>query len=213
MGAELTREDLTREAIRLARLLMELLPEAEVMGLLALMLLHESRRTARTSDTGELVLLDEQDRSLWNAQLIAEGCRLVEAALNTRRFGPYCLQAAIAAVHAEAPTAQETDWPQIVGLYDVLLRVMPSPVIELNRAVALAKRDGPEAGLRQIEAILGRGDLLDYHLAHSARAEFCRQLGRVEEARSSYRRALELTQQLPERRFLEGRLAELAKQQ
>lgn len=209
MGAELTREDLTREAIRLGRLLMELLPEAEVMGLLALMLLHESRRPARTSSTGELILLDEQTRSLWDAALIAEGCALVETALKTRRFGPYCLQAAIAAVHAEAPTAEETDWPQIVGLYDVLLRAVPSPVIELNRAAALAKRDGPEAGLRLVEAILGRGELLDYHLAYSAQAEFCRQLGRLDEARAAYRRALELTQQLPERRFIEARLAGL----
>jgi RNA polymerase sigma-70 factor (ECF subfamily) len=209
MGAELIREDLTREAIRLARLLVELLPEAEVMGLLALMLLHESRRPARMSMAGELVLLDEQDRSLWDQAMIAEGCAMVEAALNTRRFGPYCLQAAIAAVHAEAPTAQETDWPQIVGLYDVLLRALPSPVIELNRAAALAKRDGPQAGLSLVDGILDRGDLDDYHLAHSARAEFCRQLGRVEEARAAYRRALELTQQLPERRFIEARLAGL----
>jgi RNA polymerase sigma-70 factor (ECF subfamily) len=208
-GAQLTREDLTAEAIRLARLLMELLPEPEVMGLLALMLLHESRRPARTSATGELIVLDEQDRSLWNAELIAEGCGLVERALSTRRFGPYCLQAAIAAVHAEAPTAGETDWVQIVGLYDVLLRALPSPVIELNRAAALAKRDGPLAGLELIEGILARGELLDYHLAHSARAEFCRQLGRVEQAREAYQRALELTQQLPERRFIERRLEEL----
>ncbi len=173
------------------------------------MLLHESRRPARTSMTGELVLLDEQDRSLWDRAMITEGCAMVEAALNTRRFGPYCLQAAIAAVHAEAPTAQETDWPQIVGLYDVLLRAVPSPVIELNRAAALAKRDGPQAGLQLVDGILGRGELTDYHLAHSARAEFCRQLGRVEEARAAYRRALELTQQLPERRFIEARLAGL----
>ncbi|MFW0754614.1 RNA polymerase sigma factor [Pseudomonas sp. H11T01] len=209
MGAQLTREDLTTEAIRLARLLMELLPESEVMGLLALMLLHESRRPARTSAAGELIVLDEQDRSLWNAELIAEGCALVEQALSTRRFGPYCLQAAIAAVHAEAPTAGETDWIQIVGLYDVLLRAVPSPVIELNRAAALAKRDGPLAGLELIEGILARGELLDYHLAHSARAEFCRQLGRVEQAREAWQRALELTQQLPERRFIERRLREL----
>jgi RNA polymerase sigma-70 factor (ECF subfamily) len=209
IGNALTREDLTREAIRLGRLLMELLPEPEVMGLLALMLLHESRRPARTSSSGELIVLDEQDRSLWDAELIAEGCALVERALTTRRFGPYCLQAAIAAVHAEAPTAAETDWPQIVGLYDVLLRAVPSPVIELNRAAALAKRDGPLAGLMLIEGILARGELLDYHLAHSARAEFCRQLGRVEEARAAYERALELTQQVPERRFIEGRLRAL----
>lgn len=209
VGAELTREDLTREAIRLGRLLMELLPEPEVMGLLALMLLHESRRPARTSPSGELVLLDDQDRSLWNAGLMAEGCALVERALSTRRFGPYCLQAAIAAVHAEAPSAAETDWQQIVGLYDVLLRALPSPVIELNRAVAVAKRDGALAGLLVIEGILARGELQDYHLAHSARAEFCRQLGRVEAARAAYQRALELTRQEPERRFIEGRLKEL----
>ncbi|WP_415761736.1 RNA polymerase sigma factor [Pseudomonas sp. CP4] len=206
VGAELTREDLTREAIRLGRLLMELLPEPEVMGLLALMLLHESRRPARTSPSGELVLLDDQDRSLWDAGLMTEGCTLVERALTTRRFGPYCLQAAIAAVHAEAPSAAETDWEQIVGLYDVLLRAVPSPVIELNRAVALAKRDGALAGLLLVEGILARGELQDYHLAHSARAEFCRQLGRVEQARAAYQRALELTRQAPERRFIEGRL-------
>ncbi|UII70376.1 RNA polymerase sigma factor [Pseudomonas sp. HN11] len=209
MGADLTREDLTREAIRLGHLLMELLPEPEVMGLLALMLLHESRRPARTSASGELVLLDQQDRSLWEAALIAEGCALVERALSSRRFGPYCLQAAIAAVHAEATRAEETDWPQIIGLYDVLLRAMPSPVIELNRAVAVAMRDGPLTGLQQIEEILARGELLDYHLAHSARGEFCRQLGRTEEARTAYEKALSLTQQTPEKRFLERRLAEL----
>ncbi|AZD75020.1 RNA polymerase sigma factor [Pseudomonas chlororaphis] len=209
MGAELTREDLTHEAIRLGRLLLELLPEPEVMGLLALMLLHESRRPARTSATGELVLLDEQDRSLWDRELIAEGCALVEHALGTRRFGPYCLQAAIAAVHAEAATAGETDWQQIIGLYDVLLRAMPSPVIELNRAAAIAQRDGPLAGLERVEAILARGELQDYHLAHSARAEFCRQLGRVEPARQAYLRALELTRQEPERRFIENRVEAL----
>ncbi|UVL44944.1 RNA polymerase sigma factor [Pseudomonas moraviensis] len=209
VGAELTREDLTREAIRLGRLLMELLPEPEVMGLLALMLLHESRRPARTSPSGELVLLDDQDRALWDAGLMAEGCALVERALSTRRFGPYCLQAAIAAVHAEAPSAAETDWRQIVGLYDVLLRAVPSPVIELNRAVAVAKRDGALAGLLLIEGILARGELQDYHLAHSARAEFCRQLGRVEEARAAYQRALELTRQEPERRFIRGRIKAL----
>jgi RNA polymerase sigma-70 factor (ECF subfamily) len=208
-GAQLTREDLTREAIRLGRLLMELLPEPEVMGLLAMMLLHESRRVARTSPSGELILLDDQDRSLWNGEMIAEGCSLVERALSSRRFGPYCLQAAIAAVHAEAPSVDETDWEQIVGLYDVLLRAVPSPVVELNRAAAISKRDGPLAGLILVEAILARGDLLDYHLAHSARAEFCRQLGRVEQARAAYQRALELTQQEPERRFIEGRLKAL----
>jgi RNA polymerase sigma-70 factor (ECF subfamily) len=209
MGADLTRDDLTREAIRLGRLLLELLPEPEVMGLLALMLLHESRRPARTSAGGELVLLDEQDRALWDASLIAEGCALVEQALTTRRFGPYGLQAAIAAVHAEAPSAEHTDWPQIVGLYDVLLRAVPSPVIELNRAVALAMRDGPLAGLQQVEAILARGELLDYHLAHSARGEFCRQLGRLDEARLAYEKALSLTWQTPEKHFLERRLASL----
>ncbi|MEX5552117.1 MULTISPECIES: RNA polymerase sigma factor [Pseudomonas] len=209
MGADLTREELTREAIRLGRLLMELLPEPEVMGLLALMLLHESRRAARTSANGELVLLNEQDRSLWDTALIAEGCALAEHALGTRRFGPYGLQAAIAAVHAEATRADETDWPQIVGLYDVLLRAVPSPVIELNRAVALAMRDGPLAGLQQVEGILARGELLEYHLAHSAQGEFCRQLGRVEEARAAYEKALSLTQQAPEKHFLERRLAEL----
>ncbi|OJT51507.1 RNA polymerase sigma factor [Pseudomonas moraviensis] len=209
VGAELTREDLTREAIRLGRLLMELLPEPEVTGLLALMLLHESRRPARTSPSGELVLLDDQDRSLWDAGLMAEGCALVERALSTRRFGPYCLQAAIAAVHAEAPSAVETDWQQIVGLYDVLLRAVPSPVIELNRAVAVAKRDGALAGLLLVEGILTRGELQDYHLAHSARAEFCRQLGRVEQARTAYQRALELTRQEPERRFIRGRIMAL----
>ncbi len=209
IGADLTREELTGEAIRLARLLMELLPEPEVMGLLALMLLHESRRAARTSASGELVLLDEQDRLLWDASLITEGCALVERALTTRRFGPYCLQAAIAAVHAEAPSAGQTDWPQIVGLYDVLLRAQPSPVIELNRAVALAMRDGPLAGLLEVEAILARGELLDYHLAYSARGEFCRRLGRVEDARAAYEKALSLTRQAPEQRFLQQRLAEL----
>ncbi|WP_339101143.1 RNA polymerase sigma factor [Pseudomonas atacamensis] len=209
VGAELTREDLTREAIRLGRLLMELLPEPEVMGLLALMLLHESRRPARTSPSGELVLLDDQDRSLWDARLMAEGCALVEHALSTRRFGPYCLQAAIAAVHAEAPSAAETDWEQIVGLYDVLLRAVPSPVIELNRAVAVAKRDGALAGLLLVEGILAGGELQDYHLAHSARAEFCRQLGRVEQARAAYQRALELTRQEPERRFIRARIMAL----
>ncbi|KTB61124.1 MULTISPECIES: RNA polymerase sigma factor [Pseudomonas] len=209
MGADLTREDLTREAIRLGRLLLELLPEPEVMGLLALMLLHESRRATRTSADGELVLLHEQNRAVWDASLIAEGCALVEQALNTRRFGPYCLQAAIAAVHAEAPEAEDTDWLQIVGLYDVLLREVPSPVIELNRAVAVAMGQGPLAGLQLVEGILQRGELLDYHLAYSARGEFCRQLGRVEEAREAYEKALSLTQQTPETRFLERRLAEL----
>lgn len=208
-GADLTREELTREAIRLGRLLLELLPEPEVMGLLALMLLHESRRAARTSVDGELVLLHEQDRSLWDTSSITEGCALVEQALNSRRFGPYCLQAAIAAVHAEASEAENTDWLQIVGLYDVLLREVPSPVIELNRAVAVAMWQGPLAGLQLVEGILQRGDLLDYHLAYSAQGEFCRQLGRVEEACDAYEKALSLTQQTPERRFLEQRMAEL----
>ena len=209
MGADLTREELTREASRLGRLLLELLPEPEVMGLLALMLLHESRRAARTSASGELVLLNEQDRALWDASLMAEGCALVERALALRGYGPYCLQAAIAAVHAEAPDAGQTDWLQIVGLYDVLLRQVPSPVIELNRAVAVAMWQGPLAGLDLVEGILQRGDLLDYHLAYSARGEFCRQLGRVEAARTAYEKALSLTQQAPEKRFLEQRLAEL----
>lgn len=209
MGAELTREDLTREAIRLGYLLLELLPEAEVMGLLALMLLHESRRGARLSSDGELVLLDDQDRGLWQQDLIEQGCALVERGLRSGQAGPYCLQAAIAAVHAEAPSAAQTDWPQIVGLYDVLLRLQPSPVIELNRAVALAQRDGPGAGLAQVEAILLRGDLQDYHLAHAARADFCRQLGHIAAARQAYQRALALARQAPERRFLERRLAQL----
>ena len=208
-GATLTREELSAEAIRLGRLLVELLPEPEAVGLLALMLLHESRRAARATSDGELILLDQQDRSRWNQELIAEGSALVEQALASRRFGPYTLQAAIAAVHAEAARAADTDWAQIVGLYDVLLRVEPSPVVELNRAAAVAMRDGPEAGLALIDAILVRGDLEEYHLAHSARAELCRRLGRVEEARASYHRALELTRQEPERRFLERRVAEL----
>ncbi len=209
VGTELTREDLTREAIRLGRLLMELLPEPEVMGLLALMLLNESRRPARTSPSGELILLDEQDRSLWDAGMIAEGCGLIERALSQRDIGPYCLQAAISAVHAEAPSAADTDWEQIVGLYDVLLQALPSPVIELNRAAAISRRDGPLAGLQLVEQILARGELLDYHLAHSARGEFCRQLGRTDEARVAYRRALELTRQVPEQHFIEQRLREL----
>ncbi len=208
-GVSLTRHDLSGEAIRLGWLLIELLPEPEVVGLLALMLLHESRRAARTSPAGELVLLDDQDRSLWNRDQIAEGSALVERALSSRRFGPYTLQAAIAAVHAEAPNAAATDWAQIVGLYDVLARADPSPVVELNRAVAVAMRDGPLAGLALIDAILARGDLGNYHLAHSARADLCRRLGRTAEARASYERALGLTRQEPERRFLERRLGEL----
>ncbi|MBI4536166.1 MAG: RNA polymerase sigma factor [Ignavibacteriae bacterium] len=208
-GESLTRPDLSGEAIRLGRILMELLPEPEVIGLFALMLLQESRRTARASPAGDLILLEDQDRSLWNREHIAEGVALVERALSSRRFGPYAIQAAIAAVHAEAPNAAATDWEQIVGLYDVLLQVQPSPVIELNRAVAVAMRDGPEAGLLLIDAIVERGDLADYHLAHSARADLCRRLGKKEEARTSYERALALTQQEPERRFLERRLLEL----
>jgi RNA polymerase sigma-70 factor (ECF subfamily) len=208
-GMVVTRAELSNEAIRLGRLLNELLPEPEVTGLLALMLLQESRRVARTSPTGELMLLEDQDRSLWNEELIKEGIVLVERALLSRRFGPYTLQAAIAAVHSEAKTAAETDWPQIVALYGVLARADPSPVVELNRAVAVAMRDGPQAGLDLIDAILARGDLNDYHLAHSARADLCRRLGKTAEARSSYQKALALTQQEPERRFLEKRLREL----
>src|SRR5712691_10233621 len=209
-GESLTRHDLSSEAIRLGRLLVELLPEPEAVGLLALMLLHDSRRAARTSPAGELILLDEQDRSLWNRDQIAEGGSLVERTLSSRRFGPYTVQAAIAAVHAQAPSADATDWAHIVGLYDLLMRADPSPVIELNRAVAVAMRDGPLAGLGLIDAILARGDLVHYHLAHAARADLCRRLGRTVEARASYERALGLTQQEPERRFLERRLAELS---
>ena len=208
-GASLTRHDLSGEAIRLGRLLVELLPEPEALGLLALMLLQESRRAARSSPAGELVLLGDQDRSLWNQDHITEGSALVERALRSRRFGPYTVQAAIAAVHANAPSAAATDWPQIVGMYDVLARADPSPVVELNRAVAVAMRDGPLVGLDLIDAILARGDLEGYHLAHSARADLCRRLGRMTEARISYERALGLTKQEPERRFLERRLAEL----
>jgi RNA polymerase sigma-70 factor (ECF subfamily) len=208
-GTSLTRHDLSAEAIRLGRLLVDLLPEPEAVGLLALMLLHESRRAARTSPAGELVLLEEQDRTLWNRDQIVEGSALVERALGSRRFGPYSLQAAIAAVHAEAPTAAATDWAQIVGLYDVLFRADPSPVVELNRAVAVAMRDGPGAGLALIDAILARGELADYHFAHSARADLCRRLGRQAEAAASYRKALDLSRQDPERRYLEGRLREI----
>jgi len=208
-GASLTRPDLSAEAIRLGRLLVELLSEPEAAGLLALMLLHDSRRAARTSAAGELILLDDQDRSLWNRNQIAEGAALVESALASRRFGPYTLQAAIAAVHAESPSASATDWAQIVGLYDVLLRADPSPVVELNRAVAVAMRDGLAAGLTLIDAIFARGELTDYHLAHSARADLCRRLGKTRDARISYERALALTRQAPERRFLERRLREL----
>jgi RNA polymerase sigma-70 factor (ECF subfamily) len=208
-GESLTRVDLSGEAIRLGRLLVALLPEPEAIGLLALMLLQESRRAARTSPTGELILLADQDRSLWNRDQIAEGSSLVERALGSRRFGPYTLQAAIAAVHAEAATADATDWSEIVGLYDVLLRAEPSPVIELNRAVAVAMRDGPGVGLVLIDAILARGDLQDYRLAHAAQADLCRRLGKTEQARAAYERAIALTRQEPERRFLERRLTEL----
>jgi RNA polymerase sigma-70 factor (ECF subfamily) len=209
-GNTLTRADLSGEAIRLGRLLLELLPEPEVMGLLALMLLHESRRAARTSPEGDLVLLEDQDRARWDRALIAEGQELVVRALSSRRFGPYTLQAAIAAVHAEAPTAADTDWAEIVGLYDALMRLEPTPVVELNRAAAVAMRDGPEAGLALIDAILARGDLEDYYPAHAARAELNRRLGRTAEARVSFARAQALTRQEPERRFLARRLAELA---
>src|SRR6185436_7406987 len=204
-----TRSDLSNEAIRLARLLVQLLPEPEAEGLLALMLLHESRRAARTSPSGEMVLLEDQDRTRWDRALIDEGGAMVRRALASRRFGPYTIQAAIAAVHADAATPGATDWRQIVGLYDVLLRAEPSPVVELNRAVAVAMRDGPSAGVALIDTILTRGDLADYHLAHSARAELCRRLGRTVEARAAYERALTLTRQEPEQRFLERRLADL----
>jgi RNA polymerase sigma-70 factor (ECF subfamily) len=208
-GDLLTRHHLSEEAIRLGRLLLELAPDPECQGLLALMLLQESRRATRTSATGEMVLLADQDRSEWNRAMIAEGVALVEQALRSRRFGPYAIQAAIAAVHAESPDAESTDWGEIVGLYDVLRRADPSPVIELNRAAALAMRDGPAAGLREVEAILARGQLQDYHLAHSARADLRRRLGDVPGARASYQRALQLAKQEPERRFLTRRLAEL----
>jgi RNA polymerase sigma-70 factor, ECF subfamily len=209
-GGSLTRPDLSGEAIRLGRLLVELLPEPEAVGLLALMLLHDSRRAARTSPTGELILLDDQDRSLWNRDQIAEGASLVKQALSSRRIGPYTIQAAIAAVHAEALNVAATHWARIVGLYDVLVQADPSPVVELNRAVAVAMRDGPLPGLELVDAILARGDLENYHLAHAARADLCRRLGRTAEASASYERALGLTKQEPERRFLERRLAELS---
>jgi RNA polymerase sigma-70 factor (ECF subfamily) len=208
-GDSHTRSDLSGEAIRMGRLLAELLPEPEVTGLLALMLLQESRRVARTSPTGDLILLEEQDRSLWDRDQIAEGKALMEKALSSRRFGTYTLQAAIATAHADAPNATATDWVRIAGLYDVLVRVEPSPVVELNRAVAVAMRDGPDAGLALIEGILTRGDLADYHLAHAARADLCRRAGRTAEARTSYQMALILARQEPERRFLERRLTEL----
>jgi RNA polymerase sigma-70 factor (ECF subfamily) len=208
-GPEVTRADLTGEAIRLGRLLTELRPEPEVFGLLSLMLLQESRRAARTSPAGELILLDNQDRSLWNREQIAQGVELLEKALNSRRFGSYTLQAAIAAVHAEAESVGATDWRQIVALYDQLVRIQPSPVVELNRAVAIAMRDGPEAGLTYIDAVLKHGELTNYYLAHSARADMCRRLGRTAEARSSYEKALALTQQRPERQFLQERIRQL----
>ncbi len=208
-GQSLTRVDLSGEAIRVGRLLVELQPDAEAIGLLALMLLQESRRAARSTPTGELILLDDQDRSLWNQEQIREGSALVERALVSQRFGPYTIQAAIAAVHADAAIPGATDWGEIVGLYDVLLRADPSPVIELNRAVAVAMRDEPAAGLALVDAILARGDLGDYHLAHAARADLCRRLGKTAEARTSYARAIALARQAPERRFLERRLAAL----
>jgi RNA polymerase sigma-70 factor (ECF subfamily) len=208
-GESLTRADLSGEAIRLGRLLVELLPDPEAVGLLALMLLHESRRPARSTPEGDIVLLEDQDRSKWDARLIAEGKALVERALRTRRFGAYTVQAAIAAVHASAPTAAATDWPQVTALYDALLAINPSPVVELNRAVAVALRDGPAAGLTLIDAILHRGDLGDYHLAHAARADLLRRLGRRQESRQAYERALALARQAPERRFLLMRLAQL----
>ncbi len=208
-GAEVTRAELTGEAIRLGRLLTELQPEPEVIGLLSLMLLQESRRAARTSPTGELILLEDQDRSLWNRQQIAEGVALLEKALKSRRFGSYTLQAAIAAVHAEAESVAATDWRQIVALYDRLVRIQPSPVVQLNRAVAIAMCDGPEAGLAHIDAVLEHGELANYYLAHSARADMYRRLGRTAEARASYEKALALTQQEPERQFLQGRIRQL----
>jgi RNA polymerase sigma-70 factor, ECF subfamily len=208
-GASLTRSDLAAEAIRLGRLVVELLPDAEAVGLLALMLLQESRRNARTSATGDIILLEDQDRSLWNQSQIAEGRELVTRSLSSPEVGSYTLQAAIAAVHSDAPIAAATDWAQIVALYDMLIQAEPSSIVELNRSVAVAMRDGFLAGLQQIDDILARGDLADYHLAHAARADFCRKLGRVDDARASYQQALALVKQEPERRFLEKRLREL----
>jgi RNA polymerase sigma-70 factor (ECF subfamily) len=208
-GVEVTRAELTWEAIRLGRLLTDLRPEPEVLGLLALMLLQESRRAARTSPTGELILLENQDRSLWNREQIAEGVALLEKALKSRRFGAYTLQAAIAAVHAEAESVAVTDWRQIVALYNQLVRIQPSPVVLLNRAVAIAMRDGPEVGLAHVDAVLEHGELANYYLAHSARADMYRRLGRTAEARSSYEKALALTQQGPERQFLQERIRQL----
>jgi RNA polymerase sigma-70 factor, ECF subfamily len=210
-GGSLTRHDLSAEAIRLGRLLIELLPEPEAVGLLALMLLHDSRRAARTSPTGDLILLENQDRALWNRNQITEGVSLVAQALSSGQVGPYIIQAAIAAAHAQASSSATTDWAQIVALYDLLLQAHPSPVIELNRAVAVAMSDGPLAGLDLINGILARGELENYHLAHAARADLCRRLGQTTEARASYERALRLTQQEPEQRFLKRRLSELPK--
>jgi RNA polymerase sigma-70 factor (ECF subfamily) len=209
-GATLARPDLSNEAIYLGRMLLEILPEAEVQGVLALMLLHESRRTARTSPEGDLILLEDQDRSLWNRDQIEEGKQLLEGALRSRQAGPYTLQAAIAAVHAEASDAAAVDWAQIVGLYDLLLRCSPSPVVELNRAVAIAMRDTPQAGLKAVDAILARGELQDYYLLHSVRADLFRRLGETEDARSSYEKALSFTRLEPARRFLQRRLHELS---
>jgi RNA polymerase sigma-70 factor (ECF subfamily) len=208
-GESLTRAELTGEAIRLGRLLLQLLPEPEVQGLLALMLLHESRRPARTTPQGDLLLLDEQDRSLWDQSLIREGIALVEQALKSRRFGPYTIQAAIVALHAEAPSIEKTDWAEIVAFYDLLMQGRPSPVVELNRAAAIAMRDGAAAGLALVDDLRARGGLKDYSLLHSVRADLCRRLGRINEARAAYRQALEMAKQTPERKFLERRLREL----
>jgi RNA polymerase sigma-70 factor, ECF subfamily len=209
-GGSLTRHDLSGEAIRLGRLLIELLPEPEAMGLLALMLLHDSRRAARTSPNGDLILLEDQDRTQWNRNQITEGISLVARALSSGQVGPYTVQAAIASAHAQSPTAPATDWAQIVALYDLLLQTQPSPVVELNRAVAVAMRDGPAAGLALVNSVLAQGELRNYHLAHAARADLCRRLGQTTEARASYERALSLTQQEPEQRFLKRRLSELS---
>jgi RNA polymerase sigma-70 factor (ECF subfamily) len=208
-GNSVTRGEISAEAIRLGRLLVELLPEPEALGLLALMLLHESRRSARANSDGDLILLENQDRGRWDSELIAEGSRLVASALSSGRFGAYTVQAAIASVHANAATPQETDWPQIVSLYDLLVRLEPTPIVELNRAVAVAMRDGPSEGLVLIEGILARGSLTEYYLAHSARGEMLRRLGRTAESRGAYERALSLAKQEPERRFLRERIAEL----
>jgi len=210
-GDSIIRKELTGEAIRLGRLLAQLLPEPEVEGLLALMLLQESRSAARSSESGDLILLEDQDRSLWNHEQIREGCAIVQRVLNAGRFGAYTVQAAIAAVHGEAKDSKATDWTQIAALYDVLLRIQPSPVVALNRAVAIAMRDGPEAGVTQIDRLLEGGELTEYYLAHSARGELCFRAGRFDEARESFRRALELAQQDAERRFLERRLAAISK--